>query len=355
MHVLAVGAGAPCSPTPFEILPVAESGEAVARLRCLAGASGIFLELREGETLRLRVEVPALPGDELAVSFRRSGQGHLVAESPGRRVLHLATDVPYEPPKVLPPPAAGAPLDLALLVDGTMRAGGTNGGWLLGDPGAWADEVATLVAFAEALAGDAAPFRAAVFAFADEPLPNAKAPDLLPAYKLHPGPEARQLEALDPARLTRRLLALPPSPGGDFVDALARAIADCHSLAWRDEARKVVLVLGDSPGFSLLYPAPPGSDGRSRACDVDEEALRLHDSGVELITLYHSPSEDELAAALAIERSLLDFAAAQYCRIASRPELAFGTADFEPITAAEVLRTREGRLGRGATWGEWVT
>ena len=43
-----------------------------------------------------------------------------------------------------------------------------------------------------------------------------------PSYIIHPAPEARRLAPATLAQLSQNLRRLPPSPGGDFVDALAK-------------------------------------------------------------------------------------------------------------------------------------
>jgi hypothetical protein len=320
----------------------------------LPGAEGIYLELREEEEIKLRVEVPAQPGEKLSIRFRLDHEGRPVAECPGRCLLHLATDASWEPSTPLLRPAPGAPLDLALLVDGSTRIGGHEGGRLLADTEAWQAQTELLTAFAQALAEGTGNAQIAVLAFADAKPPQTQARDLEPAYCLYPPPPARTFCRLEAMALGSLLRTIPPSSGGDFVDELASGLEACRRLHWRPEARKVLFLFGDSPGFSILYPAPPAADAGARLRDVDGEALELHKIGVEIATLYHGPAPEELAAALPMEKDLLDFAVAQYGRLASQPELAFSSQSFVPQAAAKTLRALSGRLGRAATWGEWM-
>lgn len=355
MDLIAVGKESECTPVRFDLSSTESDGVATARLRCLPGATGIFVEMFEGETLLARAEVAAQPDDELTVTFRRLASGRMVVACPGRRVVHLSTDVRDAPPQIHPPWNEDGPIDLVWVVDGTMCAVEAETSLLLADQDEWWRLSDTAVALTEVLIGGKEECRVTAFAFADDAMPQAKAPDLLPAYRFHPAPEGLSFEPFDLAHLTQRLRALPPSSGGDFVDDLAGALRLCRRLPWRESVRRVAIVLGDSPGFSLHHPAPAGADGQGRADDVDKEARRLHDQGIALATIYHRPSEDDVAAALAVERGLLDFAEAQYRRLASRPEWAFDTTSVDPAAAAGSIRDTRGRLARGTTWGEWIS
>ena len=65
------------------------------------------------------------------------------------------------------------------------------------------------------------------------------------------------------------------------MDALADALAECASARWHPEARKLLVVTGDSPGYSILNPAPWGANAAVREKDVETVALDLHRKGVE--------------------------------------------------------------------------
>jgi len=351
-------------------LPLAGPGsDCELRLRCLPGASAIHLALADADADAdvdadgVRVEVPADGGETVSLRVALEEGGAIAVSSPGRPVLTLAPDARYQPSTPLRVPPPEAPLDLALVVDGTLRLppapgedGGEDGGDVdgAGAGGALAAHADRLAAFVHALAGGAPEARVAVIAFGDEPPPQARAEDLLPSYKLHPETQAdRRLRPYDPAHLRAELGAVPATSGGDFVDALADALAACRDLHWRPEARKLLLVAGDSPGHSLLHPPPPGADAQVRDRDVDEEAFHLHQQGVELATLYHPPPwAGELEPGG--KRHLLNHAAAQYRRLASRPELAFVATDLDPEAVAGVVGSHRGILGREASWGERI-
>jgi hypothetical protein len=329
-----------------------ERSQCSLRLRCLPGATAIHLALTEQGQVRHRAEIPADGGEEVTAQIELRDGDQLAVSSPGRHVLTLAPDARYKPSSPLRIPPPEAPLDVALVIDGTIRSPSSDGGPLLADAEAWAARVDQLVALVEHLREGRPESRLAVLAFGDEAPPQVRAEDLLPRYRLFPKAAERRLHPLALEELRGLLLAVPATSGGDFVDAVPEALDACAQLRWRPEARKLAILFGDSPGSSILHPSPPGAEAGVRERDVDDAVLSLHDLGVEVVTL-HQPSErrEELPE-LGIERELLDFAAAQYRRLASVPDLAFQTSGFEPSAAAAVIRTQEGFVGREATWGE---
>ncbi len=222
---------------------------------------------------------------------------------------------------------------------------------LLKDGDAWKEQIDRLVRFAETCAEGASDARFAVLAFGDRMPDGAVAPDLAPIYELHPREDERGFRPLDAARLRSALTAIPPTPGGDFVDALADALHACQRLRWNGDARKVVVIWGDSPGQSIQHPLPKGADVSARALDVDMEVMALHRAGIELVTIYHDPPMDLGLAAIEFRRDLLQGVRNQYARLASLPSLAFESSSFVPDAAAAVLKAREGVIARGAAPG----
>jgi hypothetical protein len=145
---------------------------------------------------------------------------------------------------------------------------------------------------------------------------------------------------------------LRSTPGGDFVDALADALAAAGRLQWSDERRHLLILIGDSPGHATVHPVPSGGDALPRRADVDIETARLHrDHRVEILTLYHPPPATLTSSLLETQQALLDHARGQYRRLAAEPGLAFTTADFNPTQAANTLLERRLPLGRGPAWG----
>lgn len=339
-------------------LPLDENGSCSVYLRCLPGASGIHLAFTDGPgSVKQRAEVKAMGGEIVAVQVAaRQEEGTLRVWSQGHRILSLPPNPRYEPPSPIPPAAPEGSFDLVFVIDGTARSFTTRN-VTVSEPlvgrEAWLDPVERLSHFAKALRAGSAGSRFTVLAFGDETSFDT-AEDLKTFYVLHPPEEQRRFEPLDPARLQDVLLALEPTSGVDFVDALAEALRACQSLPWRERTRRIVMICGDSPGHSILHPLRPGADVRARWLDVDVEAEALHRAGIEIATLYFDPPANLGLRQVAFQRELLDGAREQYARLASLPSLAFELSRFEPDQAAQALRTRDGALGRGAALGELI-
>jgi hypothetical protein len=334
-------------------------------LRCVRGASRLHVVVAEEETVRLRAELQSDPEETIALQLDIDGDGNVDARSPGRHVLVLPPDDRYQPLLPIVPAASDAPLDLAIVVDGTLRA------WkkpeqsgqsaktearsvlLLGRKELWRAHVEVLVDFVSRVA-EGHRTRVGVLAFGDQAPPSSMAADLQPLYRVHPPEQERSFQKLDVNRLRVQLENIPPTPGGDFVDALADALGACVDLRWRKDARKVVIVTGDSPGASLLDPLSPSADLCVRRSDVDTQTERLHRSGIELVTIYHAPLADLGLHQISYQGDLLTAVENQYRRLASIPEFAWSAATFEPELAADCVRGTTVPVARGAMFGELV-
>ncbi|MEE8524541.1 MAG: hypothetical protein V3T72_11470, partial [Thermoanaerobaculia bacterium] len=275
------------------LLPLGDAGSRCSwRQRCLPGASAIHVVLTDREGVRLRAEIPAEGGESVSMYVELGEEGRPSLWSPGRLVLTLPPDERFAPVAPIVP-TGGASLDLALIIDGTSRRFlleeterlRVPSRPLLEDSEQWPAEVEKLTALVDAVSGAHSDCRAAVFAFGDHRIVHAAADDLQPRYLLHPADEeSRALRRRTPEQLRRALLAIPATSGGDFVDAGAEALAACASLRWRPEARKLAVLFGDSPGHSILHPVFPGGDAGVRDLDIDTQAMRLQERGIELVT-----------------------------------------------------------------------
>ena len=294
-------------------------------LRNLPGASHIHVLLEKENEPVLRAEIPAHGGEVVRVEIRLDADGQPGLHCPGRQLTLLPLKPalpPWKTPIFLSGPQES--LDVALVVDATTRfffrhpeSGLWSSSPLLADAERWQAHAAKLCGFIETLARHHPDCRVALLAFGDQPLPNVTAPELQPAYWLHPN-EANHglLRPLSLERLKTELAALEPTSGGDFVDALADALAACTGFHWKPNARKLVLVSGDSPGASLLWPVRKGGDACVREHDVDTQALRLHRLGVELMTVYHEPEKGFLEDLIGPPKEFQRHAQEQYQRLA---------------------------------------
>ena len=333
------------------------------QLRSLPGASGIHLAFAEDERVLLRAEVDTDSAEPVTVEIERDAEGDLDVVSAGRRVFTLPPDERFAPPPIC---LAGLDecLDLALVVDGTARF------WyeeetvtvreavsrpLLEDAERWGAHVEKIGELVELLAGRYSDLRVAVMAFGDQEMPDVAAPDLGPEYLLYPEPESdRSLQPRSVEETLERLRGVPATTGGDFVDAVADALAACARLRWRREARKLVLLVGDSPGHSVARPLQRGADACVREHDVDVQAEQLHRLGVELVTLYLDPPGDIGLEDVSYRKKLLDATREQYRRLASLPQTALRASGLDSAIAAAALVDHRGPIARGAALGELI-
>lgn len=340
------------------------------KLRKLPGARWVRVVLQTGKATLFRAEVKAdegMPWITLVVQRRHGDKFDLSCRegAPIRRLHDKSTHSGYE--TAIDWIDTPQEIDLAVVIDATTRIFPRHQEasisqfptLLLAKPNreSWEAHVDKLCGFVETLHRSCTNCRIAVLAFGDQAMPdNVTAFDLQPDYMLYPKPEYRALQAMKPETLKDRLLAIPPSSGGDFIDALADALAVCDGLLWRQVpgVRKLVLISGESPGYSILHPLRK-SDACVREHDVDTQALRLNRKSVALLSLYHGPPEEYLKDLVGAEkRDLREAAREQYARLATLPDLAFDAARFEGAKEAEFILNWSGLLGYGGCCGEWI-
>lgn len=339
-------------------LPQQESAQRWrVRLGCLPGASATQVPLLIDGVIQSRIEIESDGAEYIDLTLRRRPDGTIVATSDHRRLVVLPSDNRHAPsPPILP--RSSQALDLCFVIDLTTRTPVTpvdstdtnsspSSRLLLDDRDRWTSYAKRLTAFARLLKQRYDDLRYWVTAFADGQIDGIDAGDLKPReYLVHPGP----LRRLSPDALERALAALTPSPGGDFVDALGDALDAAVSLPWRTDARKLLVLSGDSPGFSLIQVStlPRFADAQARRHDVLLAAEDLHQKGVEVLTIYHV-SPPPLGVPYA--RQCLDYAREQYRRIASHGSLAFDAESFDPEYAASTVADWNHPIGRGSSYG----
>jgi len=353
-------------------MPMAPDGGGFAcRLLALPGADAVHVAISDSATgpILCRCEIPASPGTFVSLTLRR-GEGGWRAESDLPGLLLMPADA-GEPLPALPSgvqtSAPGAPTaeqetdwDVALVIDATARwfkpaESGTldTSGLLLADRQCRAALGSALTELLCALHPGAGQLRLAVLAFGDHPIPGVDAEALRSEVPLqHQGQQGRVPMRPFQGRDAQDVLeGLKATPGGDFVDALADALAACRTLPWT-AARRLLIVVGDSPGHSIAHPAPPGADVLAREHDVDLEVSGLHaDKQVEVVTLYNRPPPGLMERINEPGRALLAYAEAQYRRLASLPDYALDFESLDPGALARRLRERSTMIARGASYG----
>ena len=340
-----------------ELTDLSTHGRCTVRLAGLPGSAGIHLPLVDaGGALAQRLEVATSAGEEVLLEMRLAEDGAVVANAGQWPVFTPSTDPNYSPLPPLVPVADGKKLDLALIIDGTARyynAETARSQPLIPDRDLWARHTTLLCEAVDSLAGAHEDVQVAMFAFGDHHFTELQDKQLQPKYLLHPeNPVDRALGRYSRERLERQLRDVPYSPGGDFLDALGDALhfATSSTLRWRPDARKLLLVSGDSPGYSVMHPAPWGADLLAREHDVDMVAKELHRRGVEVATIFHDLPEDSGYDSRTV-KALLRHAEDQYRALACRRQWAFTLAGLDSETLSSRLATT-GTVGRGHCLGQ---
>ncbi len=324
------------------------------QLDCLPGASATHIPILQDGQVLCRLEVDSDHADSIELILEFDAEKGVTATT-GRRLLVLPADTRHRPLPMIRP-TSHSKLDLFFIIDGTTGVALESRGdtaadgrsLLLLNKEMWANHVWELVGLAEHLRREYADLRCGVLAFGDDPIDGFEAPDLIPAYRLAPNHQRRKLRTISREQLEGTLLTLEASPGGDLVDALADALEAARHVGWRD-ARRIVVVSGDSPGFSLTQTPclPRVANGLVRRYDVDQEAAALHESGIEILTIYHPPEGNWSKRT----RSSAEYTQDQYRRLASHPEIAFDQKEFDAATAAELLAASAQPIPRGPSLG----
>jgi hypothetical protein len=328
------------------------------QLAGVEGATAVDLELvDEGGAPRLRAEIECHRAEPFTVRIGQGREGRLLLECPGHRVRLVPIDSGLELRLPLRPQREATRLDLVVVVDGTTRVMAPEDDGrredrplLLADSKRWAELVGSLIEIAEGLCSHHEDMCCAVLAFGDHRLNGVSEPGLDPRYLLSPSSrEQMRLDRLSMHELEAGLRMLEPTPGLDQVDALAEALEACLGLPWREGSRRIAVVLGDSPGYSLLRPAPVGADVNLRGIDVDTAALALHDTQVEIVTIHHGPLPESTAGDAGHQRELIEHCRTQYRSLATLGSLAVTAQQLDP--AALVARLMEGPelIARGAS------
>jgi hypothetical protein len=329
----------------------------VVDLRPAEGASAIEILLRQDDATVYWGEVPCEPDIPVRVRLFRAGDEWLAA-SPSNTVYRLDTAKHRRRP--LLSRADTDAVDLVFLVDGTARdyervpeqnkdGQRVSLPRLLPDSKAWKTIAGECSAMADVFAQRGAQVRWAVLAFGDHILPWVTTlGDLRPAYAVHPDESARRLSN-DLTRLVPEgLMGLRGTSGCDFVDALADGLQAAGRFNWRTPARHLLVVIGDSPGYSVVPPPPPLANAQARSLDVYSEAARLHDQAVEIVTIFHDIGASPGQFAAQDPGPMLSYARQQYERLASARGYALLSSRFRGGELAENLWSARTPLAHGA-------
>jgi hypothetical protein len=320
------------------------------------GATAVQVVVREDEKVVAAMEVPALADESITVEVRRALDGAVSVRADAKSFMILPDDDPPTP--LLLKPATGVELDFAVLVDGTcLHTKGTELEYLLSASmtSEWAEVSRKLADFSAAIAKQYSNVRVTAMAFGDEPMPLVKNPHLQPVYLVHPQSAGDRKWWLTTGAeistaLSTQLRSLPHTPGGDYVDGLADGMRACGDLPWRQNARKLLLILGQSPGYSVLAPPDGLTNLLARKLCIEEEVEQLHQKGIEVMTVFHHPVELEERYAVSMPL-VVEHSRKQYESLASVSKWSVSSPEFTAEALASVWLQPPACIARGPSPG----
>ena len=141
-------------------------------------------------------------------------------------------------------------------------------------------------------------------------------------------------------KFDRAMAALKKREGFDYIDELASGLEACSGLPWPKDAKKVLLVIGNSPGYSLIDPAPATKlalpNIGPRRFDIDTYLTQLKQQQITILSIYidYMAADDE---ALPDQINLARWTKDQYKNMASTPAFAFNSLDIDDFNLEELL------------------
>jgi len=324
-------------------------------LHCLLGATAIHLVLLDDNNeVQLHAEILAEDDEELLIEFIYQEDHQIEVTCEGRQVYLLSIETLekinqyYTINPILINQQNSSLLDIVLIIDGTnhlLKA--TNEKY----PITWQQLHEKVQEFIAQLANKFST-RVGILAFADqEPPEHIRADALKPLYHLKPDIKKGEEFSFIPfnqKQLEQQIQQIQSSSGCDYIDAVADAFEACQHFNWRQKARRLIILMGDSPGHSILHPIAKGGDINIRKYDVEVEALKLHQQKIEIITLYIQPLDKK------VRLDVINYSQKQYKKLASLPCYTFQDIDFEADIAINELEKIEGLIGRNAMFGEII-
>lgn len=335
-------------------VPLDSSGSGELKLELAPGADSIQVIARNETGVEAWIEMQAQPGEDVAVAFDRAPGGELRVFPRDRRDFLVLSD--KEPPKpLLFQPRKTDELNVVILVDGTClhpypEDKPATLEYLLGLSEVWQRISSSLATFLTTVSTAYPKLWSMAAAFGDEPVSLISNSLLKPKYLVYPQiPEARKLEPLSIEKLMQQLRTLPHTPGGDFVDGLADGLRACMNAKWRGNSRRLVIVFGQSPGYSLADSDDMINFVVRKAC-IEEEVAALHRDGVEIVTIYHDPPVPEEAYRVQLPE-IFERARKQYESLATLKEWSTGSTAMDAAALAEAWLHSPISLARGPAPG----
>lgn len=330
----------PSKPTKHPITFNADNTASI-NLQCINGACGIEWVLYKQDQILVRQQVVAPQQEIVSLTLTKDVEEKITVKASYEEIYTLAAQ--YEEKSLIYYKKPSRELDIVIIIDGTMLA--------LQEKEIWKKRVESIIDFIKKITKDNNSLKISGFAFADHKIANVSAMDLTPKYLFYPL-KIDELQNMSLNTIEEKLLQIPYSSGGDYIDALADALEASTKLHWRKQARKMVLVIGNSPGYSILNPPPLNNvDGLIRTVDIESQAMALHKLGVEIVTIYLPDKIEQEKHSDSLVQEILAFSQKQYQNLASLPEYSF--IDDLPKDIQKIKEVNY-PIGWGFSWGMLV-
>lgn len=318
-------------------------------LSSLRGSQGLHLVLANdnGETIR-RAEIETSANETIDVQVTHCNHVLTLATSKQHTIRYLPNDQKYNSVNAFKPKLDTQKLDILILIDATMRQ--DNQFSIESEPFIHSLNE-KLQNFIESLHEKHSEINLSLMLFGDKKILHIDKDtlDLSPKniYDYPLGTE--EFIPWNKDELEESLKNLKGIHGADYIDALAESLEKINTSEryWRNDARRLLLVIGNSPGFSLLNPAPLvngiGFNAAIRHCDVESQTKALHKQEVEIITLYVKESS-EIRGDF---KSIVDYTQKQYKNLASTDEHSHLLNTWNIEQTVLMLSTNENDIGYG--------
>lgn len=191
-----------------------------------------------------------------------------------------------------------------------------------------------------------------ILSYGDVSTTGVKAYDLRPSFILSPKTKSsRYFLAWEKHNLEKDISHLKPSSGCDYVDALAEALHETLDYNWRNTARKLIFVIGDSPGFSIEKPAPViggvQANTAIRHYNLESESMRLHKNKIEIMSLYINDDTELERSSNPIDK-LRHYTKTQYIELATLDSYSQTWEEWQTNELATIFKESANKLlGRG--------
>lgn len=264
------------------------------------GATRVGLVIYKDQELFANRSIELRAGESCVTVSLALENGILMLNAGDREVLFLPLLTRFLPKLVRPSSLrSGAPAELVLLIDSTMLAlvqkQGRKDTSLLGVVEQTVFQewlISVVIDMAECFYQAEVPVQFTFVQFGDTELNQGRADDLKPAFLVKPDLRKEKLLFIDlptHENVRKSCSQLLYSNGGDYVDGVAESLSQVAQ-AWSGDAFKALILIGDSPAYSLRSPIPAlarvSPDIAVRDTCIEDANQRLLEKGVMVSTLF---------------------------------------------------------------------